>query len=139
MLLGLRIGIEGLKAPLQDERDLRDLSLEDKLQRLFVNLLSLCTLLGEHLVAGKERLDSLDTDRNEVSPGNVANTVLVSESEKDTNIIFAEVIGRKQLEGFIELHVGKLTALGNISLGEKFRQGSLESFDETRRLNVDLL
>ena len=132
MLLCLRISVEGLEAPLQDEGDLLNLSLEDKLQRLFVDVLSLGRLLREHLVTGEERLNGLDTDGNKVGPGYVANVVLICECEEDADIVFAEVVGGKQLEGFIELHIGKLTSLGNVSLGEEFREGALQSLNETR-------
>lgn len=139
VLLCLSVGVKSLEPPLQDERDLLNLSFEDKLQSLFVDLLSLSGLLSEHLVARKEGLDSVDTDRDKVGPGDVANVVLISEGEEHTDVVLAKVISRKQLKGLIELHVGELTAASHISLRKEESESALERLDKAGRLDVNLL
>ena len=139
MLLGISISVESLEAPLEDESDLLDLGIEDKLERLFIDFLRLGGLLSEHLVSRKERLDSIDADGDEVCPGDIADVVLVSEGEEDADVVLAQVIGGQQLERIVELHVRQLPTLRHVRLRKQQSQSALKRLNEAGRLNVDLL
>ena len=71
MLLSLRVRVVELKPALQDQIYGGNLGLEDVLQRFFIDLFDVLSLLGQQLVAGKESLDCVDADGDEVLPGDV--------------------------------------------------------------------
>ena len=72
VLLSLGVCIVPLESALKDQIYGGNLSLEDVLQCLFIDLLDVRSLLGKHLVAGKECFDCVNADGNKVLPGNVA-------------------------------------------------------------------
>ena len=139
VLLGLGISVESLESALQDQRDLRDLHVEHVLEGLFVDFFGDGGLLGKHLVSGKESLDRVNTDRNEVCPCDISDVVLVSKSQKYADVVLTKIISGQRLESIEELLVGELAARSNISLGKKQSQSALKRLDEAWRLNIDLL
>ena len=139
MLLRLGIRVENLESSLRNQRELFDLHIEDVLESLFVDFFGDSWLLGKHLISGKERLDSVNTDRNEVCPCDISDVVLVSKSQKYADVVLTKIISGQRLESIEELLVGELAARSNISLGKKQSQSALKRLDETWRLNIDLL
>jgi len=131
VLLGLSIGVVGRETSLKDQVNGLNLSFKDELERVLVDLLVGGGLLGKDLVTGQEGLDRLDADWDEIGPGDVSDAILVSQGQEYTDVILLEVVGRKQFESLVELHVGELTTTGNICLLEENGEGALERRDES--------
>ncbi len=130
VLFGIRISVKGLKSALENCCNLLNLSLEHKHQCFFIDFFNSSCLLLEIFVASQERLDSLNTNWNEISPCDIANFILVSKGKQNTNIVLLQIVCGQTLESFKELRVSQLAIICCISFCEKQSQCSLKCFDE---------
>ena len=95
MLFSLRVCVKELESSLHDEVNSLDLGVEYEFQSVLVDLLALSGLLSKHFVSSEERLDSRDSDWDEISPSDVTTLVFVGKGQEDPDIIIAEVVRRQ--------------------------------------------
>lgn len=132
VLLAFGVSVVCFKSALQDGRNLLDLCFEDKHERLLVDVLDGCWLFLQVLIASQERLDSVNTDRDELSPSDVADFVFISERQKHSNVVLTKVICRQAFECIKELNVGKLSVLSCICLFKQSSKGTFKRFYKPR-------